>query len=1182
MLGRCQLFLQVGPQGGYHELEIHPRDRYKTAFKTRYGHFEWVVMPFGLTNAPATFQAAMTTEFRDILDRFVLIYLDDILVYSRNLDEHIVHLRTVLDRLRTAKYKANRAKCEFAQQELKYLGHFVTPQGIRPLADKIKAIQDWPEPTNTTKVRSFMGLAEYYQRFIGGYARIAAPLSRLRFSKAPEVPEDRDGGRASRSENMMVGRTCYECGEPDHFASVCKEYWEAKDRGVPFVPPPPPAYVRTGRTVFGSGSERRSHSTDNYAMRREDEETNAMMRSYFREKALMWKQEKENLAKEEEKRKQEALRLEAEKKKQEEIEERKRVEDEQDARLLRIIRSEIRVESDTENERAPRRIRKLVRRNERGETLEEEKERLRRTIALHQEEEAVEDEELILLRRRAAGLVISDKRKREKEVVIGDSPPMITPTKGQRTRLGTMVKLRIEEIRETGKVATSSSPIPEPVGKIALSLKHISVGTGPGAREKYEADCRELYKALTVEELKEACKTERINYAKSGKLDLSSPRGCVYVIISPWYKQCYVGMTERNLVSRWNEHVSCARQGDRKRGRNLYNWLGKVGALAYVAIPLCFSNDRRELEAIDRTLIRTWSPSLNLKGVGKGNGKRRRRGKRERRKKVKGKNERTNSSRSRILELCEEGDEPTVRAVDLLRKLSREKPKQDVRISCNGGAAWVDGWRVVRCLFGESRVIVGKRTRPLRKCKSLFETEGWVTVRNGIEASPGTIRLKQEVIGMFRDKRKKKILLSKSKSELVRYYGVEKLFSEKRNRTKVRRMVSDVFRTKFHMNVCRRVVVKVKYDERIKKSEVVRVVRSGIGRLHLDRPVLEMVRRRSRVVWTRGPNVGDLIHNHRRFAANGVSVCNCTSMSFPKLEGHVHFRIGDWEGCPNIARNAKNIPSDYGTGLCERLSKEVTEGFSDLSWMGEGVEKVEFTSKEVEKRIVMKGKEKGSDLTEINSLKKELQGLVCAPLDRNPDDTLVMSPTTYREAMKTTLIDNEGYTVRKEKEEDILGDELCVYVEKGFEQVGKWKKDGKMGKAYALPKHKDTSKYRPICPTYSEPGNNACKKISRALNMMLFSLSDSTHFNLKSICGLRDRLKGINCRITSVGCRTQLLARSYDIKDMFSKLPHATINRAVDWCIWWLESRGYRGMFVKRQGKGCMLSRLERIEGCQY
>ncbi|GBG81711.1 hypothetical protein CBR_g32703 [Chara braunii] len=117
-------FSKLDLKSGYHQLEIRKEDRYKTAFKTRYGHFEWLVMPFGLTNAPATFQAAMTTEFRHMLDRFVLIYLDDILVYSRSLDEHVEHLRTVLERLRQAKYKANRDKCEFAHQELEYLGHY--------------------------------------------------------------------------------------------------------------------------------------------------------------------------------------------------------------------------------------------------------------------------------------------------------------------------------------------------------------------------------------------------------------------------------------------------------------------------------------------------------------------------------------------------------------------------------------------------------------------------------------------------------------------------------------------------------------------------------------------------------------------------------------------------------------------------------------------------------------------------------------------------------------------------------------------------------------------------------------------------------------------------------------------------------------------------------------------------
>ncbi|GBG89659.1 hypothetical protein CBR_g49447 [Chara braunii] len=161
-LGGAKFFSKLDLKSGYHQLEIRKEDRYKSAFKTRYGHFEWLVMPFGLTNTLATFQAAMTTEFRHMLDRYVLIYLDDILVYSRSLDEHVEHLRTILERIRQAKYKANHDKCEFARQELEYLGHYVTLQGIRPLADKIEALRVWPEPTNTTDVHSFMGLAGYY------------------------------------------------------------------------------------------------------------------------------------------------------------------------------------------------------------------------------------------------------------------------------------------------------------------------------------------------------------------------------------------------------------------------------------------------------------------------------------------------------------------------------------------------------------------------------------------------------------------------------------------------------------------------------------------------------------------------------------------------------------------------------------------------------------------------------------------------------------------------------------------------------------------------------------------------------------------------------------------------------------------------------------------------------------
>ncbi|GBG59173.1 hypothetical protein CBR_g32189 [Chara braunii] len=168
----AKYFSKLDLKSGYHQISIQSIDRYKSTFKTRYWHFEWVVMPFGLTNAPTTFQATMTNEFPAMLDPFVLVYLDDILVYSRTLEDHLEHLRQVLETL-------CRDKCEFVQQELEYLGHFVTPKGISPSSDKIQAIQEWSEPRNVTDVRSFLDLADCYQRFIKGYSKIAAHLTKL-------------------------------------------------------------------------------------------------------------------------------------------------------------------------------------------------------------------------------------------------------------------------------------------------------------------------------------------------------------------------------------------------------------------------------------------------------------------------------------------------------------------------------------------------------------------------------------------------------------------------------------------------------------------------------------------------------------------------------------------------------------------------------------------------------------------------------------------------------------------------------------------------------------------------------------------------------------------------------------------------------------------------------------------
>jgi hypothetical protein len=173
------VFSKIDLRSGYHQIRVNPEDVPKTAFRTRYGHFEYLVVGFGLTNAPSTFMAAMNDIFRLCLDQFVTVFLDDICVYSRNEAEHKGHLRKVLSILRQHKYYGNGKKTEFFQAEIEYLGHIVSADGVRPDPKKLQAVRDWPTPKTVRDVQSFLGFANFYRRFIRDYSKIAAPLTAL-------------------------------------------------------------------------------------------------------------------------------------------------------------------------------------------------------------------------------------------------------------------------------------------------------------------------------------------------------------------------------------------------------------------------------------------------------------------------------------------------------------------------------------------------------------------------------------------------------------------------------------------------------------------------------------------------------------------------------------------------------------------------------------------------------------------------------------------------------------------------------------------------------------------------------------------------------------------------------------------------------------------------------------------
>ncbi|GKC96444.1 putative reverse transcriptase domain-containing protein [Tanacetum coccineum] len=172
-------YSKIDLRSDYHQLRVRDEDIPKTAFRTRYGHYEFQVMPFCLTNVPAVFMDLMNHVCKPYLDKFVIVFIDDILIYSRNKEEHADHLRIILELLKKEKLYAKFSKCDFWISIVQFLRHVIDSQGIHVDAAKIEAVKNWASPTTPTEIRQFLGLAGYYEIFIEGFSKIAKPLSEL-------------------------------------------------------------------------------------------------------------------------------------------------------------------------------------------------------------------------------------------------------------------------------------------------------------------------------------------------------------------------------------------------------------------------------------------------------------------------------------------------------------------------------------------------------------------------------------------------------------------------------------------------------------------------------------------------------------------------------------------------------------------------------------------------------------------------------------------------------------------------------------------------------------------------------------------------------------------------------------------------------------------------------------------
>ena len=191
-VGGARVFSKIGLKWGYWQVPIHEEDIPKTAFRTRWGLFEFLVIPFGVTNVPSQFMYLVQDVLHGYLDVFVVVFIDDILVYSKNTKEHAEHLSLIFKRLRKHQFFAKASKCTLHINEVEFLGQWIAPEGAAPIVEKLRAVRDWEPPNSVKDVRSFLGFANYYYRFVPS-----------RDVPSPQIPQRQRNGNGTATERVF-------------------------------------------------------------------------------------------------------------------------------------------------------------------------------------------------------------------------------------------------------------------------------------------------------------------------------------------------------------------------------------------------------------------------------------------------------------------------------------------------------------------------------------------------------------------------------------------------------------------------------------------------------------------------------------------------------------------------------------------------------------------------------------------------------------------------------------------------------------------------------------------------------------------------------------------------------------------------------------------------------------------
>ncbi|GBG42825.1 hypothetical protein CBR_g76335, partial [Chara braunii] len=652
--------------------------------------------------------------------------------------------------------------------------------------------------------------------------------------------------------------------------------------------------------------------------------------------------------------------------------------------------------------------------------------------------------------------------------------------------------------------------------------------------------------------------------------DFLDKRKRVYTISSPRCRASYIGQTSRDVNVRWKEHiVASTRDG---KNTHLYHWWRVFGSESYVMLPVDEEAAHNLLE-LEQLYIRKWSPTLNVSGVTRKSRwtRKPRKGKVER-ERAWSKKQRTEGE-GKVVEVIRfrltEEDEWRIDALKVLDDAEQRKMRT-LQLHSMGGNSWIKGWKKVRTTYDASTVEIGGQVTKLAKCKVGIEKGSTINIKYLRKWRPKSGPDKKTLIKLLRNPRRVQDLGAVDTDALFRLYKAAKDFQQKSTRSYLRRIISQVIKEKTGWCMGADLTVKVRYNDRVKLSEVRKVVNDKIEGLGLPECMAKRTRSKVRTVWSKNQFVADILHNRQVYARAVMSTCTCAGLPYQRIGEHVRFRLHEVPGVHPMLSNANNVPKAQHPSRTKLPCEEIEEAFGQ--WRNRGDTIMHITEKEV--RTCMTGnEERGSDFLDVEvvkATKKRFEGLVLTPLDRNQGETFVMCPYLYYEAMMEKFVMNPGYEFVQVEEDEVKHAVQAAFKEEGLTKFARYGKRGSFGAAYIQLKHKDVERYRPICPSYSDPTTRTGKCVAKALNHLLFKLPARWHFNLRSISDVVQSIGKFNRRCEAkMNSVVELAVMSYDIKDMFSKLPHRDILEAVNWIIDHYMSKGQSIIRVNTRGRGC-------------